>query len=206
MRRWSAWSAARRAIPRWWLHARELVTQELDKRGSVEPTLLGVVVELAAVGGDASLYDRYLARSKAATEPEERYRYLYALTSFADPALVRRTMDLALSADVRSQDAKYVIARMLAADSQQLAWQLTRERWPEIQKKTGEFVGNTVIVGALALVLRCEGRRRDQGLLHHQQGPRRRTHAPAVPRTDHRLRRAWRSAQRPKLAAVAQGQ
>ena len=25
-----------------------------------------------------------------------------------------------------------------------------RERWDEIQKKTGEFVGNTVIVGALS--------------------------------------------------------
>jgi len=130
--------------------SRQLITQELDKPGSVEPTLLSVVVDLAAAGGDAALYDRYLARSKAATEPEERYQYLYALTSFADPALVRRTMDVALSADVRSQDAKYVIARMLAnADSQRLAWQLTRERWPEIQKKTGEFVGNTVIVGAL---------------------------------------------------------
>ena len=54
-------------------------------------------------------------------------------------------MDLTLSDEVRSQDAKLVIGRMLVnADTQTLAWQLVRERWNEIQKKTGEFVGNTV--------------------------------------------------------------
>jgi aminopeptidase N len=130
--------------------ARDLVARELDTRGSVEPTLLGVAIDLAAIEGDAALYDRYLARSKAAVDPEEQYRYLYGLTSFADPALVRRTMDLAVSAEVRSQDTKIVIAQMLAnPDTRELAWPLLQARWPEIQKKTGEFVGNTVIVGAL---------------------------------------------------------
>ena len=130
--------------------ARELVLQELDKRGSVEPTLLDVSVSLAALQGDAALYERYLARSKAATDPEERYQFLGALTAFTDPALVRKTMDLALSPEVRSQDAKYQIAQMLSnPDSGGLAWDLVRARWAEIQKKTGEFVGNTVIVQAL---------------------------------------------------------
>jgi puromycin-sensitive aminopeptidase len=131
--------------------ARTLVLQELDKTGSVEPTLLEVLINLAAMEGDGSLFDRYLAKSKAATDPEERYRYLYGLTSFSNPALVRRTMDVTLSDAVRSQDAKLVIARMLTnPDTQRLAWQLTRERWTHIQKKTGEFVGTTAIVGALA--------------------------------------------------------
>jgi aminopeptidase N len=131
--------------------ARTLVLEELNKSGSVEPTLLDVLINLAAVEGDAALFDRYLAKSKAATDPEERYQYLYGLTSFSNPALVRRTMDLTLSDAVRSQDAKVVIGRMLTnPDTQRLAWQLTRERWTKIQKKTGEFVGNTVIVSALA--------------------------------------------------------
>jgi ERAP1-like C-terminal domain len=74
--------------------ARELVEQELEKPGSSDPTLLNTVVELAALGGDAALYEKYLARSRAAKDPEERYLYLYALASFGDPALVRRTMEL----------------------------------------------------------------------------------------------------------------
>jgi aminopeptidase N len=131
--------------------ARQLVQQELDKPGTVEPTLLSLLVNLAASGGDAALYDRYRQASRTATEPEVRYQYLYGLTAFSDPALVRRTMDITLSDEVRSQDAKLVIARMLAnSGSHELAWQLVRERWNEIQKKTGEFVGNTVIVNSFA--------------------------------------------------------
>ena len=124
-------------------------------------------MNLAALRGDAALYDRYLKASKAATQPEVRYQYLYGLTAFSDPALVRRTMDLTLSDEVRSQDAKLVIGRMLVnADTQTLAWQLVRERWNEIQKKTGEFVGNTVIVGALSSFCDAVDGRRDQGVLH----------------------------------------
>ena len=118
-------------------------------------------MQLAAIEGDAALYDRYLARSKAAVNPEERYQYLYALTAFANPDLVRRTMELALSPDVRSQDAKIVIANMIGnPDTRELAWELVRERWTEIQKKTGEFVGNTVIVGNLGAF--CEAGRADE--------------------------------------------
>jgi puromycin-sensitive aminopeptidase len=130
--------------------ARALVMQALDKPGSIEPTLLEVLINLAALDGDAALYERYVEKVKSAADPEEHDWYMYALTSFADPVLVRRTMDLALSDVVRSQDAKIVVAALLAnSDTRRLAWQLTRERWPELHKKTGEFVGNTVIVGAL---------------------------------------------------------
>ena len=51
------------------VQARTLVLQELDKTGSVEPTLLEVLINLAAVEGDAPLFDRFLAKSKAATDP-----------------------------------------------------------------------------------------------------------------------------------------
>ena len=129
--------------------ARRLIERELDKPGTVEPTLRAVLIDAAALAGDAALYDRYLARSKAATDPDEHYQYLYALTAFSDPALVRRTMELTVSPEVRSQDAKLVVARMLSGDGRVLAWRLVRDRWAEIQKKTGEFVGNTIIVGAL---------------------------------------------------------
>jgi aminopeptidase N len=130
--------------------ARALVMQALDKPGSIEPTLLEVLINLAALDGDAALYERYVEKVKSAADPEEHDWYMYALTSFADPVLVRRTMDLALSDVVRSQDAKIVVAALLAnSDTRRLAWQLTRERWPELHQKTGEFVGNTVIVGAL---------------------------------------------------------
>ena len=131
--------------------ARQLVEQDLDKPGSVDPTLLQVVVRLAAIEGDAALYDRYLARAKAAGDPETKYRYLYGLASFGNPALVRRTMDLILGPDVRSQDAKVFLAILIGApEARSLAWELTRQRWDELQKKSGESGGNSLVVNALS--------------------------------------------------------
>jgi aminopeptidase N len=141
--------------------ARRLVGEELATPKSADPTLLDVAVNVAADSGDAALYDKYLARSKAAVDPEDRYRFLYSLTSFSDPALVRRTMDLAIGPDVRSQDAKLVIASLLGnPDARDLAWDLLREHWDAVQKKTGEFVGTVNIVNALSSF--CDARRADE--------------------------------------------
>jgi aminopeptidase N len=130
--------------------ARSLVLQALARPGTIEPTLLNAVVRVAARHGDAALYGKYLERSQAATDPEEHYRYMNALAEFSDPALVRRTLDYIVGPDVRSQDAKLFIAALLGnPDAQKQAWPLLRERWALVQKKTGQFGGNTVVITAL---------------------------------------------------------
>lgn len=130
--------------------AREVVLSELGKPGSVESTLLNAAVPVAALSGDAALYEQYLARSRAASDPEEQHRYMYALAAFSDPPLVRRTMDYIAGPEVRTQDTKIFIARLLGnPDARQLARELLQAHWTDVQKKTGEFIGNTVIVSAL---------------------------------------------------------
>jgi aminopeptidase N len=140
--------------------SREVVLSELKKPGTVDPTLLGVAVNLAAIEGGPALYEMYLARAKAADDPEEKYRYLHALGSFTDAALARRTLDYILGPEIRGQDAKLFLADLLSNPSiNVLVWQALKERWAEVQKKSGEFVGNTVIVAALGAF--CEARMRD---------------------------------------------
>jgi aminopeptidase N len=130
--------------------ARTLVLEELGKPGTSEPTLLNAAVRVAARHGDAALYGEYLERSQAAVDPEEHYRYLYGLAEFTDPTLVRKTMDLIVGPEVRSQDAKVFLANLLGnPETRKRVWPLLRERWAELQKKTGQFGGNTVVVGAL---------------------------------------------------------
>jgi aminopeptidase N len=137
--------------------ARTLVLEELAKPGTVEPTLLLAAAGVAAWHGDAALYDKYLERSKAATDPEEHYRYLYGLARFTDPALVRRTMELIVGPEVRSQDAKVFLSVLLSnSEARKLAWPLLRERWAQVQKKTGQFGGNTSVIGALGTF--CDAR------------------------------------------------
>jgi puromycin-sensitive aminopeptidase len=127
-----------------------LARQLLDTPASLDPTLRGTVIGLAAIDGDAALYDRYLARARAVIEPDEHYRYLYALARFSDPALMRRTMDLILSPDVRTQDAPIFIGALLAnPDGRDLAWALLRERWNDLQKRVGPFLGNPLLIGSL---------------------------------------------------------
>src|SRR5204862_817188 len=131
--------------------ARALVDKELATPKSTDPTVLAAAIPIAAAYGDAALYEHYLARSKSAVDPEDRYRFLYGLTNFTDPTLIRRTMEYALGPDVRSQDTKLVIAQLLGNEAARpIVWDMLRERWDAVQKKTGEFVGNTVIVNGLS--------------------------------------------------------
>jgi aminopeptidase N/puromycin-sensitive aminopeptidase len=99
------------------------------------------VLHVAAVGGDAALYDRYLAQlKKDGVQPEQYYRYFNALTFFSDPALVKRTLEFALSPDVRSQDASTLIGSLLMRpSSRDQAWEFTKERWPVLLKTLNIF-------------------------------------------------------------------
>jgi aminopeptidase N len=130
--------------------ARVLTIGSLQRPDSVDPTLLGTVVQLAARRGDAVLYDRFLAAYRAATTPDDRQRYLYALGSFTNPALVRRTIDFTFSADVRTQDAGHVLAAVIATEGGlDQAWPILRDRWSEVTRKVSPFFGLTGLVGAL---------------------------------------------------------
>jgi len=91
-----------------------------------------VVAALAARAGDAALYERYLARKRAsaAADPEEEERFLLALTSFEEPALIARTLALTFTDEVRPQDRPFVLARLLGGRASRLqAWQFVRDGW-----------------------------------------------------------------------------
>jgi aminopeptidase N len=130
--------------------ARTLALNILDKRGRVDPTLGNVVLPLAASRGDAALYDRFLEAYRKATSPDDRQRYLLALGAFTDPALVRRTIDLALSPDVRTQDAGRLLARAVGAEGgMQRAWPLIRDRWSDVSKRVNPFFGMMNLIQSL---------------------------------------------------------
>jgi aminopeptidase N len=118
---------------------------------SLPPTLVAPVLQAAAAGGDRALYDAYLERMKAAANaPEEFYRYFNALASFRDPALIARTLDYALSADVRSQDAPPLFGQLLGAPAARDAtWAFLQREWPRVTAKVGVFQGMPFIVSTL---------------------------------------------------------
>ena len=131
--------------------ARELALTYIDAPASVPSTLASTVLGVAAVGGDAMLYDRYRAQlPKLANTPEEYYRFFYALPSFHDPALVRRTLDFAISPDVRTQDTAQLIAALIGhPQSRETAWAFVKANWDTLTKSLGIFQGIPRIAGSV---------------------------------------------------------
>jgi aminopeptidase N len=118
--------------------ASELAQQYLQDPASVDPNVAGVVLRLAAIQGDAKLYDAYAAQLQQAKSPEQYYRYLGAITQFRDPALAERTLNLMLSGQVRTQDMLGGFFGVLSnPDTRELAWNYFKAHWPEIEKTSG---------------------------------------------------------------------
>jgi len=131
--------------------SRELAMRYLEDRAAVPPNLVRQVLRAAAADGGSDLYERYLARLNASTnQPEEYDRFLTALVSFRDPAIITRTLDLALSPEVRSQDSPALIGGLLGTPwGRDRAWLMIQERWQALSDKLGVFQGIPGIVDAL---------------------------------------------------------
>ena len=109
---------------------------------SVDPDVLPAVVSIGAHTGDAARYNQYVATRASAPTPQQEQRLLRALGMFRDPTLVQRTLAASLTDDMRTQDAPYVIAAMLAhAANGPATWGFVRDNWAAI---TDRFPDNAI--------------------------------------------------------------
>jgi len=96
----------------------------------------------SATLGDEALHGRLVERFRASDNPQDRERLLLALSRFRDPGCLQRTLDLALSGAVRTQDAPYLLRETLGnRDNGAAALAFVTERWPEI---TDRFPANSI--------------------------------------------------------------
>jgi aminopeptidase N len=140
--------------------ARKLTAQAMQDPSSVDHELLSAALSIAARNGDAALYDEVLARLKAAKTPEEQFIYQRILSRFSDPKLLERTLEYAISPDVRSQDALIVIAGVMRNPAgTKLAWDFVREHWSDIVNLGGAFGGGTIVASTGSF---CDAGMRDE--------------------------------------------
>ncbi len=125
----------------------------LRDRSTLDPNLASVVVGLGARHGDDARYERYIAEKRAAAkDPEEEHRFLFALAAFEDPALVRRTLGLLLTDEIRPQDRPHLLARLLGARAARLAaWSFVRDRWTDLTAAMDPMLQQNVIRGLIQL-------------------------------------------------------
>jgi aminopeptidase N len=140
--------------------ARKIADKALADPSSVEHDLAGEALELAALNGNAEFYDKVLAATKAAKSPEEYYQYFFTLAEFTDPKLLERTLEYAISPDVRSQDTLRLISDVLGNPAgRQIAWDFVRQHWSQVESAGGPFAV-PVIVNATGGF--CSSRMRDE--------------------------------------------
>ena len=140
--------------------ARKLADKALADPSSVDQELAGAAFPLAAINGGADFYDNLMTALKNPKSPEEYYTYFFTLPQFTDPKLLQRTLDYAISPDVRSQDALQLVSGVLANPAgQQLAWDFIRQHWSDVEKAGGPFA-SAQVVGATSTF--CDAGLRDQ--------------------------------------------
>jgi aminopeptidase N len=140
--------------------ARKIADKSLADPSSVDHEIAGAAFGLAAINGDSEFYDKLIAGMKNPRSPEEYYTYFQTLTAFSDPKLLERTLELAISPDVRSQDALQLVGGVMGNPSgEKLAWDFIQTHWDAIAKAGGPFA-SAQVVGQTSVF--CDAGMRDQ--------------------------------------------
>jgi aminopeptidase N len=126
--------------------ARSIVQQYIKAPASVDPTLSEPAFTIAASQGDAQLYDEIATALSKAKDPDVYYRYLNALSEFRQPELVKKTLELAMSPQIRTQDMPIVITRlMMNPAARNETWNYVQANWPQVSQRASIW-GSAMIV------------------------------------------------------------
>ena len=114
--------------------ARRRITAHLDGTARLQPDLAGPIATVAAIEGDATLYDRYVDRMRQAqkSDAQEENRFRFALTDFRDPAIVQRLASSIFTDLIRDQDRGLLLVRMHGvAHAREAAFRALQDAWDE---------------------------------------------------------------------------
>ena len=125
--------------------AHQLAERALADPSSVNRELAYVSFQVAAASGDQALYEKFMEHLKTAKTPEAVFTYQAALASFGDPALLEKTLDLAISPEVRSQDSLILIGQVMRnPQGEKVGWDFVRSHWEKIENIGGAFSGGAI--------------------------------------------------------------
>ncbi len=144
--------------PQWIERSRSIVEQYMRDPNSVDAAMAGNALSIAALQGNADLYDKYMARMKTAKTPEEYYNYFGALGQFPSAELAKRTFEFALGPDVKNQDLYILEGPLVNVNTQAAAWELFKGNFKAIMGKADASLGESM--AGVAGVF-CDGKLRD---------------------------------------------
>lgn len=113
----------------------------------INPNIRSAVYHTVAATGDNSLYENMVALYQKATLPEEKLRFLGALTSFEEPKILEKTLDFLFSGEVRSQDIFLMLHGLSQNPSgRDITWQFIKIHWDKIEElyAGGKLIGRVI--------------------------------------------------------------
>ncbi len=123
--------------------ARRLFAQAQADATSVDPELAAAATSVVASTGDAADFERFVDGFRHAPTPQEQLRYAYSLAEFPTAELVLRACEFAMSGEMKSQNAPFVLARCIAnREHGAVAWRFVREHW---QQANEQFPNSTIV-------------------------------------------------------------
>jgi alanyl aminopeptidase len=127
------------------IEAQKLALRWFANHSVASPELAATALWLAAIDGDAMLYDRYLTAAKAEPERTERQRILGAMGHFRDPELVARGFQVYLGSDFDPREAYALVSGPAAYHAtRDLAFTFAQKNFDAIVAKMPRDFGATV--------------------------------------------------------------
>lgn len=100
------------------------------KEDAIHPNLRGAVFQVALRNGGVAEYEKVLQLYKDTTIADQKVIALGSLGATLQPDLLKRTLELGLSEDVRPQDIIYVFGPVAANPvGRTMAWAFVKEKW-----------------------------------------------------------------------------
>jgi aminopeptidase N len=112
----------------------------------VDPALVDPALDVVARSGDARAYDRFVRLAKDPANPLDRDRFVYSLAAFEDETLVKRTLERALTDEVRAQDVVGLIYTAFANPvGRRTAWAFLKPNFDAVLRKAGLTFGGGMV-------------------------------------------------------------
>lgn len=139
-----------------------------EQPGEINPNLYEAIVAIMAYNGDKGVYDEMETLFKEATTPEAKLRNLYGLAYFRQPELQTRTLNLALSDDVKTQDAPHVVLNLLKTTSgREIGWTFVKQHWKDMEARYPVHLFPRIVNGATSIVSKSQSEDLEKFLAEH---------------------------------------
>jgi aminopeptidase N len=133
--------------------ARDAFKKYKADRKSLAPDLVSPVITIVAYNGSEGDYNALSNLWHSATTPSQERQLLLSLANFRQPALIEKTLAMALTSAVRSQDGPFLVSGIArTAAGRYFAWKFITSHWHALNQHFPEHMVPRMVHGAASLI------------------------------------------------------